>query len=224
MAAMATSKLNVKAALSRLKLEDSKVLNVYVMGSRLWGTARPSSDWDLIIVHEDSAVAARRSLHHGDIDAIALHRDEYIAQIREHHFLELATLWVPPSLVWREKLDPRRVLRSSVVDVAKLVAAVEEESARDWTMARKFAEKGDAHRATRVLSHTIRMLVLACGVVRDGAIAAWDAGNAAAKSARDLEAEEVASGGWWPVLEHQMGPIRDDLLTKLRETAAKKGR
>lgn len=218
---MSESRLNLKSALQRLKLDDTKVLNVYVMGSRLWGTAKASSDWDLLIVHEDNGCAARRSLHHGDIDAIALHRDEFAAQVRDHHFLELAAAaWAPRELVWRERFDLRRSA-AAAFDPRALAAAVAEESTRDWAMARKFAEKGDAHRAVGVLAHTLRMAVIARGIARSGKVEAWDAGNQVARIARDLEPEVVAGGGW-ATLEREVGPLRERLLEELRAEADSK--
>ena len=38
---------------TKLKLTENGILNVFVLGSRLWGTHAPTSDWDLLIVHAD---------------------------------------------------------------------------------------------------------------------------------------------------------------------------
>ena len=80
----------------KLNLRLSDLQCVFIGGSRLWGTAKPSSDYDLIVVSKE--VQGKTCVHAGDgsINAQLLGTEEYLLRIRQHRWLELITLWMPP--------------------------------------------------------------------------------------------------------------------------------
>lgn len=162
--------MNLKIVLDRLKLQDKDVLNVYVMGSRLWGTVTNSSDWDILIVHQCSDAPGHKTAHCGDIDASLLHCDEYRKRLSEHHFLEIVTVWMPLEYVWKEKFDPKTVFN---LDPQVLLASVFTESERDWTMAQKVIRKAEQMRGAKIIVHCFRELLLSTQIVEQGRIVDW---------------------------------------------------
>ncbi len=66
---MKSSPLTVKILADRFKIPENNILDVFLCGSRLWGTATASGDYDVVIVVA-KAQQARSSLHNNaDIDA-----------------------------------------------------------------------------------------------------------------------------------------------------------
>jgi predicted nucleotidyltransferase len=67
---MKEGRVDTGIVLKRLKVEDADVMCVYLIGSRLWGSASDGSDWDFEIVHRSwKEGSGRSSLHNGELDA-----------------------------------------------------------------------------------------------------------------------------------------------------------
>ncbi|KAH3761449.1 hypothetical protein Pelo_6676 [Pelomyxa schiedti] len=202
--------MGLKIALDLLKLKDSDVANAYVVGSRMWGTSRRDSDWDLVVVVRDEskpAPPAHRDLHCRDVDASVLSASEYSARLRAGHFLEILTArCIPPECIWRETINPRLHLPH---DPRAIAHSVIEESDRDWKFAQKMlSEKGEMQRCSRVVASCIRELMIAVALTRGpgggggGAAVAvavapeeWQNAAGRAKAIRD-EACAYSHMGW----------------------------
>lgn len=77
---MSYASIDTSVLLRRLKLNEKDVLGIYIVGSRLWGSATYSSDWDFIIVLR-SWPKGRSSEHNGDIDATVLDKNEFFKRV-----------------------------------------------------------------------------------------------------------------------------------------------
>lgn len=124
------SKISLPILMTRLQLNPADVLNAYLMGSRLWGSASYNSDYDFMIVHKKWS--SKASLHSGDIDATMYDQKEFIQKLKEHAFHEMICTWLPRSFVLKEELDPKQHF---VLDPKKLRLSIFEETDRDWRMA-----------------------------------------------------------------------------------------
>lgn len=104
----ASTHLSLPVVLRRLRLEDDDVVAVFLVGSRLWGSATFESDYDFIVVHRSdprkSKLAPHTTLHSGEIDASVLHVDEFRRRVEEdHEFYELLCLWLPAEYRWKDR-------------------------------------------------------------------------------------------------------------------------
>lgn len=122
---MQSSYLDVETALGKLQLKSSDTRNVYVIGSRLWGTATEKSDWDLIIVSSSPTISGKNSMHNSDIDATVYSVLEFEQKLKEHSFLEVICLFLPKQYVWREEVDFRKGFN---IQPKSLLVSVEEET------------------------------------------------------------------------------------------------
>lgn len=110
------SHLTLANVLKRLRFEEEDVVAVFLVGSRLWGSAMFDSDYDFIIVHR--CPTAKRpphaTLHNGEIDASAVHVDEFKKRVEEdHEFYELLCLWLPADYRWKDAPLPSSSSSSS---------------------------------------------------------------------------------------------------------------
>ena len=71
-----------------LRLSNSTNYNVYLVGSRLWGTDSTGSDWDLLVVG-DLPPGQLTSLHKSQYDVKLLDRHEFRARVKEGSFIEV---------------------------------------------------------------------------------------------------------------------------------------
>eukprot|EP00005_Dracoamoeba_jomungandri_P013895 CAMPEP_0174271638 /NCGR_PEP_ID=MMETSP0439-20130205/48546_1 /TAXON_ID=0 /ORGANISM="Stereomyxa ramosa, Strain Chinc5" /LENGTH=144 /DNA_ID=CAMNT_0015361763 /DNA_START=38 /DNA_END=469 /DNA_ORIENTATION=+ len=124
---MSKSGLSTSVVCKRLKLNEKDVVAVYLLGSRLWGTASWESDWDFIVVH--NKWKDKSTTHSGNIDACVISKTAFIQRVQEdHHFLETMCMFLPTEYKWKEDLKiPDFEIRPN-----KLYDAVVAESERDW--------------------------------------------------------------------------------------------
>ncbi len=164
---LAESHLTMASLLKRLKLEDKNVLAVYLLGSRLWGTATHASDYDFLIVHS-SWKGGHSTLHNGEIDASILDFKEFKRRIEEeHHFLETICMWLPPEYKWKENFDLKKTFK---LQPLFLLNSIEEETQRDWSVAEKFINKGKLENGKKTIVHAIRLVLVASQIVKEGRV------------------------------------------------------
>ena len=108
--------------------------------SRVYGTHSLHSDWDYIVVVDDSyadgrAIAAEsENSFHGneEHDCVLVTKSKFIQLINEHQMNGLECLWLPPHQVLLEKFKPQFSL-----DLATLRKATAARSAHSWSKAHK---------------------------------------------------------------------------------------
>jgi predicted nucleotidyltransferase len=81
--------MDLKTLLSKLHLDDTKVLNVYQYGSRVYGTHSDSSDYDFTIILSDdytelTKIAPDNTIRNDNLDANVFHLKDYKQLIDEH--------------------------------------------------------------------------------------------------------------------------------------------
>eukprot|EP00768_Dysnectes_brevis_P008223 gnl/Dysnectes_brevis/7311_a12144_280.p1 GENE.gnl/Dysnectes_brevis/7311_a12144_280~~gnl/Dysnectes_brevis/7311_a12144_280.p1 ORF type:complete len:216 (-),score=74.93 gnl/Dysnectes_brevis/7311_a12144_280:232-879(-) len=144
----------------KLAIPSDKIEACFVVGSRLFGLAQYHSDWDLILVVNDTAIAprdTRRQVHRDNIDALLLHHELYRSHVLQHRLVELQTLWLPEQAVWRDNVRstlPRFRLRAPA-----LLAEAQRLRKRDLAFTAKLWAK-DSARALKVGAHLLRDLSL----------------------------------------------------------------
>jgi predicted nucleotidyltransferase len=156
---MQESKLTLSSVYTKLKLTEKDVTHVYLVGSRLWGTANSKSDYDFIIVHSKWP-KEYQSIHNSEIDATVLHSDEFQRRLEEHEFYETITQHIPKEYVWKEAKT-----KKVKFDAQALCKSVIEETNRDWTMAQKYFEKSNSARGKKTIVHALRLLLISIQLV-----------------------------------------------------------
>ena len=150
-----------------LKLSDSDVLSVYMVGSHMWGTCGSRSDWDLVIVLKTLQTAKPLNTHKANIEAFILSQEQFLQSIADHLMQVLMVLWLPKECVWVERFDPRPSFKLDRVALAK---ALEHSRDRDLRVAEKHFSKGDRQKAKKVLLHCLRYLELGAQIQENGSV------------------------------------------------------
>lgn len=147
---------NVSQICRAFSLEVVDALNVYVVGSHMWGTCTSSSDWDIvIIVQQHKSPPTPQNVHKGSLEAFILSEEQYREQLGTHSMQVLLTLWLPSHCVLKQTLDPRANFKFSEVKLRISLAASRD---RDLRVAEKHFRKKNTLQAKKVLVHCIRYL------------------------------------------------------------------
>ena len=190
-----------------LNLQEADVLNVYLVGSHMWGTCSKHSDWDLVIVVRQLASAKPINKHKSNIEAFILSREDFTQFVRDHLMQVLLVLWLPRECVLLEKFDPQKSW--FVFDQEALVKSLAHSRERDMRIAEKHFQKGDRSKAKKVLLHCMRYLEMGAQIRESGRITDYPA----ASSQRTVIFENLSAV--WSELEEELRPVMDALWTRI---------
>lgn len=152
--------MNITSELNQI-ITDKNVLNVYLMGSRLWGTATENSDYDLIVVVRDldsfEGLKSAKSTHGNLVDTTIITTKLYQERINNHDFLETVTLFLPKEYVLKEIFKPKR----PKFNHKKWQDTIEYRISRDVAYANKNTVKGKIKRASKTRYMCLNTIMIA---------------------------------------------------------------
>ena len=190
-----------------LKLTDSDVLNVYLVGSHMWGTCGSHSDWDLVIILRTLEAAKPLNTHKSNIEAFILSHEQCLQSVADHLMQVLMVLWLPRECVWLERFDPRPGFKLDVGVLAKTLAHSRD---RDLRVAEKHFTKGNRQKAKKVLLHCMRYLELGTQIRENGTVT--DYGRASSHLTVIFSGSQEES---WSEVVAAVTPIMDQLWTRI---------
>ncbi len=193
------------AVLAILRREDAAVRACVRVGSRVYGTAGPGSDYDFLVVLHDRA--ARHDLLWGPGTNLVVHGAEsHASALANQSIFALEAHFAPPAHQLKAAAPPFAYVR----DRNKLRAAAAERAESDWRKAEKvFPDDPLAARKRAV--HALRVLAFAAQIARAGRIEDFTVGRGFG--------ETLALCTDWPTLEAAFLPLRDGFLTELARLA-----
>ena len=191
-----------------LKLADSDVLNVYLVGSHMWGTCSSQSDWDLVIVVRTSQAEKPLNTHKANIEAFVLSREQLLQSMEDHLMQVLMVLWLPRECVWIQRFDPKP---SFSLDRGALARALAHSRDRDLRVAEKHYAKGDRQKAKKVLLHCLRYLELGTQIRENGRVTDYSSAN----SHQTVVYSASYGGESWSEVMAAVSPVVDDLWTRI---------
>lgn len=182
--------MNQETVLSALRSEEivkalgrtPNVLNIYAYGSRVFGNASSSSDYDYIVVEEGEenreATLAIPSLN---MDITLYDCKRFRDRIAEHEISILECLMLPAAYILQEKAKFDWSL-----DKSKLRESLSAKSSNSWVKAKKkFEVEHQPYIAKKSLWHSLRILKFGLQIATHGRIADFSECNALWKDIRD---------------------------------------
>ncbi|UJR16628.1 hypothetical protein I4U23_003528 [Adineta vaga] len=138
-----------------LHLQKPENYNIYLVGSRLWGTNSNTSDWDLLIVG-DIPSTQLTSLHKAQYDVKLLDRQEFIQRANNGSIVEVlcALLRKEDMLQHAFNTDTLRI------DQDTMRIWLEERRYKDFEKAEKFWHKGNRQAGWKILRHILHAKAL----------------------------------------------------------------
>lgn len=134
-----------------LGIAPGEVLNVYLVGSRLFGVNKPSADYDLkVVIRDDSSYAGSADVQRGDgrgfeVDAHVYPLRTFLAQVEDQDPQVLTCLFLPRAgfgaeeeWVWKETVPIEYFPR-----LTKLYRSVYHEADTNWSKAFRLWRRRD---------------------------------------------------------------------------------
>eukprot|EP00800_Vazella_pourtalesii_P002351 TRINITY_DN12182_c0_g1_i1.p1 TRINITY_DN12182_c0_g1~~TRINITY_DN12182_c0_g1_i1.p1 ORF type:complete len:213 (+),score=45.45 TRINITY_DN12182_c0_g1_i1:200-838(+) len=165
--------LSIEKISKSFKLAPSDILNVYLVGSHMWGTVHKDSDWDLVVVVKTWTVKPA-DMHCGLLDAHILSKEQFLEALACHNFRLIACIFAPVNCKLKETVSLEKYFK---LDKIKLRDSFFQENERDMRVAEKHASKGRIDAATKICVHTLRLLMIGEQICLEGGIVDFQRGR-----------------------------------------------
>jgi predicted nucleotidyltransferase len=161
---------NISRVIAEIQIAESEILNLLLVGSRLHGTASPTSDFDFIMIVSDGThLPEGHKVERSTLDVTIFTRSEYITKLESgEDWQTLEPLWAPPTCRWIFKED---FLPFYNRDLSKLRVAVSSIANKGHAYAKILMTKESNYLlGKKNLAHEIRNLRLGMQIIDTGSI------------------------------------------------------
>eukprot|EP01130_Rhizamoeba_saxonica_P012754 TRINITY_DN5414_c0_g2_i3.p1 TRINITY_DN5414_c0_g2~~TRINITY_DN5414_c0_g2_i3.p1 ORF type:complete len:262 (+),score=57.25 TRINITY_DN5414_c0_g2_i3:234-1019(+) len=162
----------------------NQVRNVYLWGSRVYGTATACSDWDFTLIVDDTDTPKKLFMNMGEINGPSLVIDDGVVNAK---FAELSVFY---GSLWQHShealqcyySDKQYILKQDIeftnfeVDPDVLRRSVGWESKSRYSRAKQTFAK-DVYKAKKEIIHSIRYVLFAIQILKNGKIMDWECAN-----------------------------------------------
>lgn len=191
-------------------LHPKRVHNIYIFGSRVYKTNTDNSDWDIIIVANNSVEATELcGLKKGIYNIHVYTPNKFQEDLDWHRINNLECIFAPE---WAKLKEDRKW--ELKFDIAKLRHATCHISSNSWVKAKKKLLQGDYYQGIKSLFHSIRIPMFATQIATSGTIYDYEMAN--------FIWNELISREWtWEELDNNFRDLRNNILTDFRKVCQK---
>lgn len=195
----------LEEVIKRAKLHPSRVFNVYLFGSRIYGNYNSSSDYDFIVVANNSVEAIEIK---NDLFNIHVYTpDKFKSDLEWHRINNLECIWAPDWAKLKETIK-----YDFELNLAKLRHATSHISSNSWVKSKKKLEQDDYHIGVKSLFHSLRIPMFANQIATSGKINDFSCAN--------FIWNKIKSKRWtWEELDNEFRELRNEILTEFRKTS-----
>lgn len=190
-------------------IHPSRVFNVYIFGSRVYGTSSNDSDWDIIMVANNSVESTeiRRGLYNIHVYT----PDKFKADLDWHRINNLECIYAPD---WA-KLKETIKYDNFKIEPIKLRHAISHISSNSWVKCKKKLNvAGDYYTGIKSLFHSIRIPMFGAQIMQHGKITDFSCAN--------FIWNKLKKDRWnWERIEDEFKLLHNSVLTEFRKNAPK---
>lgn len=209
-----------------LKIDENLVLNVYNYGSRVYGTHKPTSDYDIFIVMDKQnpplefygdGYFYKYELHRGnDYDVVIFSLENFKTLLRVHMLCAIECVFLPSEFIPVYKVDLRPFFMEEAFSIPALRKAIGHESSYSFNLAKKCILKNDTYRGLKNLFHGIRYTLFAMQILATKQITDYRCAN---NYYFEIMSYHNRTDWTWNDLKVRYGPLYKQLRHKFAEIA-----
>lgn len=203
--------MSYKELMSQLpEINDSDILAVYPYGSRVYGTSKPISDYDFIIITKNLSQDTISLTNH--VHATLYSHAEYIQRLDEHEISILECMSLPQEMMVKCIIHPQL----AEIDSAKLRVSISSKSSNSWVKAMKkiklYDDKQSNYIGLKSLFHSLRMIRFGIQIITHGKIVDFGECN-------ELYDQILNDPLDWDYLSNKYKPIHNAWMSEFRTIA-----
>ena len=190
-------------------LHPSRIFNVYLFGSRVYQTSNSHSDWDVIIVANNSVESTE--IRNGLYNIHIYTPDKFKSDLDWHRPNNLECIFAPHWARLKETIDYKKDFK---LNIAKLRHATSHVSSNSWVKAKKKLIGDEYTIGVKSLFHSMRIPVFSEQIVKFGEIKDFTSAN--------WIWDKIKSKRWdWEELDNEFRVSRNEILTNFRQVTHK---
>lgn len=189
-------------------LHPTRIFNVYIFGSRVYGTYNNKSDWDIIMVANNSVESTE--VRNGLYNIHIYTPDKFKVDLEWHRINNLECIYAPE---WAKlKEDINYTLK---IDNKKIRHAISHISSNSWVKCKKKLNVANEYKiGVKSLFHSIRIPMFGTQIMKYGEIKDFTCANNIWY--------EIRNKRWtWEELNKEFKPLYNKQLTEFRKYAPK---
>jgi predicted nucleotidyltransferase len=190
-------------------IHPSRVFNVYLFGSRVYGTSDLNSDWDVIMIANNHAESTE--IRRGIFNIHVYTPDKFRKDLDWHRINNLECIYAPDWAKLKEaiKFDDFKIHKN------KLRHAISHISSNSWVKCRKKMEvENEYYIGIKSLFHSIRIPMFATQIVEFGKIRDFECANFVWDK---LKKNHLT----WGELDREFRPLLNSTMTQFRKLVPK---
>ena len=164
--------INIEEIVELTKLHPLKVRNIYLFGSRVYGTNNDSSDYDVLVTATN--LLAKQQVFTDKYNIHVHVPSVFEDNLRAHDIISLECMWAPDFAKLQQKVD---YSKKFVLDRSKLKAKILTQSHDAWHKAKMALNESDVLRGHKRIGHSFRILVFGLQILEHGMIVDFSANN-----------------------------------------------
>ena len=184
-----------------------KVRNIYLYGSRVYGTAKPESDYDIIMIashllaHEEKRATVNGVL----LNIHIITPDKFTSDLKMPNIMNLECAFAPEWAKLQEKMT-----LSYKVEIKRLIKNNLAQSYSSWNGGKRKIREYNIDKGIKSIFHSLRMLMFAAQIAEHGKIVDYSVAN-------DLYSEITDSDEFeWEYFKEKYLPLKVQLENKLK--------
>lgn len=192
------------------KIHPSRISNVYIFGSRVYGTNSSNSDWDVIMIAKNSVESIEIK---GDVFNLHIYTlDKFKSDLDWHKPNNLECIWAPEWAKLKEdiKFDDFKV------NFSKLRHSFSHSSSNSWVKCKKKLELNEDYNVgIKSMFHSLRIPIFGIQIAKNSKITNF-------KSANWIWEKIKSNENWtWEELDNEFRDSRNSILSEFRRSAPK---
>ncbi len=214
---------NISEIIQYSGLHPKRVHNVYIFGSRVYRTYSDNSDWDIIIVANNSVEAIEIK---SDLYNIHIYTPKKFQEDLDWHMPKNIECYFAPD--WTKLQE--NIKFDFTLDIKKLRHATSHVSSNSWVKCKKKLEIGDYHTGIKSIFHSLRIPMFSTQLLNTGQIDFKSANFIWNKIMRvdddwcnysDLPSVTSYKNWTWEELDLEFRELRNSILTDFRKVTEK---
>jgi len=164
--------MDLRGLVHALGLRDSDILNVYLNGSRIFGTWTEKSDWDFTVIVTNTCKDIAERWSEDMIDANIFSEKRFMQLIQEHDMRALICVFLPARYVWKCTIDFGKNFH---LDSNSLRAPVSSTSNKAYACGKIQIEKeGDIRKGKKNIVQAMRYALFGIQMLEHGRIVDYE--------------------------------------------------
>lgn len=197
--------ITLEEVIEKSGLHSSRILNIYLFGSRVYFTASDKSDYDVLVIA--NTPYPEKELVVDNLNIHILTKDRMLEQLKQHHIGKIEAILSP------------YILKNSVeisldIKIPSLRHSISHTCSNSWVKSKKKLEQGDYYIGIKSLFHSLRIAMFGIQLAKYGVINDWTCANHIW--------DKLQSKQWtWEELDTEFRAERNKILTEFRQITEK---